>query len=78
MVRVFRACMMCISRRSSCMLSCRSANGLARGGWVVVWKCRVGCVHAGVTNVNRCGECKTAVSEAAIRRSGVGGGKKTG
>lgn len=72
MVRVFRAYMMCISRR----WSCRSANGLARGGWVVVSRCRVGCVHTAGTNVNRCGECRTAVSKAAIRRSGVGGGKK--
>lgn len=63
---------MCISRRPSC----RSANGLARGGRVVVSRCRVGCVDAAGTKVNRCGECRTAVSKAAIRRSGVGGGKK--
>jgi hypothetical protein len=36
----------------------------------------VGCVRAGGTNVNRCGECKTAVSKESIRRSGVGGGKE--
>jgi hypothetical protein len=47
-------------------------------GWVgsSVSRCRVGCVYAAGTNVNRCGECRTAVSKAAIRRSGVGGGKK--
>jgi hypothetical protein len=33
----------------------------------------VGWVHAAGTKVNRCGECWTAVSKAAIRRSGVGG-----
>jgi hypothetical protein len=36
----------------------------------------VGCVHAAGANVNRCGECRTAVSKAAVRRSGVGGVKK--
>lgn len=64
--------MLCISRGSTC----RSANGLARGGWVVVSRCRVGCVYVVGTKANRYGECRTAVSKAAIRRSGVGGGKK--
>ena len=45
MVRVSAACMTCVSRRSSC----RPANGLARGGWVAVSRCRVGCVHAAGT-----------------------------
>lgn len=38
------------------------------GGWVAVSRCRVGCVHAAGTNVKRCGECRTAVSKAAIRK----------